>query len=296
MIAATEPSVATLRRDDGRDLAWIETGDPQGKPVLYCHGFPSTGREALFAADAARACGLRLIAPDRPGYGDSTAQPGRRLIDWPREATALLDHLGVDRVPVIGLSGGCPYALACLALEPERFCRGLTVGGLGPLADEEQSRSMNGLSRVSIALARRRSVLQSVLFSSLALIIRYQPQGMFPLLAAGAPPADREILEQPALRATWQAAGRNAMRQGPRAAIEELRLYVQPWPFQPADIHTPVTLWHGMADSVVPATHARLLSEILPRNTLHLEAGHGHYSLPMTRIGAMLDALTKATG
>jgi len=163
--------------------------------------------------------------------------------------------------------------------------------GLGPLAEPKHSRSMNRLSRVGIALARRRSMLQSVLFSGLALIIRYQPQGMFPLLAAGAPPADREILEQPALRATWQAAGRNAVRQGPRAAIEELRLYVQPWPFRLADVRAPVTIWHGLADNVVPAAHARLLSEMLPRNTLHLEADQGHYSLPMTRIGAMLDTL-----
>ena len=63
---------------DGRTLAVEDAGDPGGRPVMVHGGTP--GGRRLYGrtvADAA-ARGLRLISYDRPGYGDSTPQPGRR--------------------------------------------------------------------------------------------------------------------------------------------------------------------------------------------------------------------------
>ncbi len=58
-----------LRLADGRTLACLELGDPEGSPVLYFHGYPGSRLEGRLAAGAARRHGLRLIAPDRPGFG-----------------------------------------------------------------------------------------------------------------------------------------------------------------------------------------------------------------------------------
>ena len=65
--------------------------------------------------------GVRLIAVDRPGVGDSSFQPGRRLSDWPAEVCALADALGLERFSVLGYSGGGPYAAVCAAMLPERL-------------------------------------------------------------------------------------------------------------------------------------------------------------------------------
>ena len=56
--------------------------------------------------------GLCIVAPDRPGIGDSAYHAGRRLLDWPPVLMELAAHLGWDRFHVFGVSGGGPYALA----------------------------------------------------------------------------------------------------------------------------------------------------------------------------------------
>ena len=59
----------TLR--DARTLAFIELGSPSGRPIVYCHGTPSSRVEGNLIVNGAMASafGLRLIVPDRPGWG-----------------------------------------------------------------------------------------------------------------------------------------------------------------------------------------------------------------------------------
>jgi pimeloyl-ACP methyl ester carboxylesterase len=73
-----------LRLADGRTLACLELGDPSGAPVLYFHGFPGSRLEARVAATAAAGLGVRLLSVDRPGFGQSTFHPRRRIGSWRR--------------------------------------------------------------------------------------------------------------------------------------------------------------------------------------------------------------------
>lgn len=57
--------------------------------------------------------GIRVIAPERPGFGLSTVQPNRRIMGWPADIQALARHLSLSRFAILGGSGGGPYALAC---------------------------------------------------------------------------------------------------------------------------------------------------------------------------------------
>src|SRR5262245_40253090 len=94
---ATARAVTVLALDDGRELAFAELGAPDGTPVFGFHGTPGSHRQIAVCDAAARAEGVRLIAPDRPGYGQSTFHRDRRLVDWPRDVAALADHLGLAR-------------------------------------------------------------------------------------------------------------------------------------------------------------------------------------------------------
>jgi pimeloyl-ACP methyl ester carboxylesterase len=108
---------------DGRTLAFRKIGEPDGIPVLYLHGSPSASSEwKLFGpAERIAAHGLQFIAPDRPGSGGSRYQRGRRILDWPSDATELMDRLGIGTFAVLGYSGGGPYALACALRLPKRL-------------------------------------------------------------------------------------------------------------------------------------------------------------------------------
>ena len=277
---------------DGRRLAWLEYGDRRGRPVLYCHGFPASATEAAFADAAAAGRGVRLIAPDRPGYGESDPWPGRSLPDWTRDAVTLLDRLGIRRAPVIGVSGGGPYALACTARRPDRFPRAATFGALGPLAAADSDRGMTAFNRCCIRLARNdHRFLHAALFHVLAALIRLSPTNIFRLVAAGESGADRELFRDRAMRAIWTESLRRSVLQGAGAAIRELRLYVAEWGFRPADVGVPVRLWHGLDDAIVPPFHARELGARLPDATVDLLAGEGHFTTPVRYIDAGIDWL-----
>ena len=64
---------------DGRRLACAEYGDPDGLPVLALHGTPGSRLMFALADAAARSRGMRLIAPERPGYGLSDCRPSASL-------------------------------------------------------------------------------------------------------------------------------------------------------------------------------------------------------------------------
>lgn len=103
----------TLTLSDGRTLAWAEAGAPSGFPLFLFHGFPGSRLEARGVEDLGHRHNVRFIAPNRPGYGRSTFQLGRRITDWPSDVQYLARHLDVKRYGVLGGSGGGPYALAC---------------------------------------------------------------------------------------------------------------------------------------------------------------------------------------
>lgn len=284
----------TLILADGRKLSWIECGDPGGRPVLYCHGFPSSGREALFADAEARGQGIRLVAPDRPGYGGSDLHPGRRIGDWPDDAAALLDHLDIDRAPILAMSGGAPYGLACVARLPMRFNAVVTVSGLGPLWRPEARQGMSAFSRLAGWLAVRWPALQAGLFHVIGGVLRLHPNALFGLIAAGLPAADRQVFRDRELRAIWQAALRAGLRQGARGAIDELRLFGLPWGFELDDLHAPVRIWHGDADTIVPPAHAGMLATTIPGAETRLHPGEGHFSLAVAHVRQILDDVVDA--
>ena len=102
-----------LRLADGRRLGFAEYGASGGQPLLFFHGTPGARLVAGFAHQSALRLNVRLIAPERPGFGRSDFQAGRRILEWPDDVAALADALGLERFAVAGVSGGAPYALAC---------------------------------------------------------------------------------------------------------------------------------------------------------------------------------------
>lgn len=71
---------------DGRELAWLELGDPEDPVVFVFHGTPGSRLQVSFDVGPINAAGVRFIAVDRPGFGHSTFQRVRRLTDWAAES------------------------------------------------------------------------------------------------------------------------------------------------------------------------------------------------------------------
>jgi pimeloyl-ACP methyl ester carboxylesterase len=279
----------TLR--DGRRIGYAEFGAAGGRPVLYCHGFPASRLDARLGHEAALALDLRLIAPDRPGYGLSDYQPARRISDWPRDVLALADGLSLDRFAVLGISGGAPYAVACAAALADRITAAGIVCGLGRVDLPENSARLNPFARFSFALARRAPGLSRLLNRALAPALRDSPRWMLRLLASRLPPADKKVLADAGTFAIFAAAFREGFRQGGRGAALDLTLLAQPWETALESIRVPFHLWHGEQDTTVPVEMGRWLARSVPGCQATYFPEDGHFSLPVNRIGAILRTL-----
>jgi pimeloyl-ACP methyl ester carboxylesterase len=100
----------------GHDVSYADYPDdtaPRSKPaILYFHGW-GDGFEAGLPREYCLAdAGFRIVMPNRPGYGGTSTALGTSAAACAEMARGLLDALGIDRVHVMGTSGGGPAALA----------------------------------------------------------------------------------------------------------------------------------------------------------------------------------------
>lgn len=95
---------------DERRLAYAEYGEPTDAPGFLFHGLPGSRLAWGLLLGNLIPTGVRIIAPDRPGYGCSDPQPGRSLLDWADDVTELADILEIEKFAIVGVSGGGPGA------------------------------------------------------------------------------------------------------------------------------------------------------------------------------------------
>lgn len=267
----------TLVLPDGRRLGWCEYGDPQGVPLMAFHGTPGA-RTMIRVIDAeARRQGVRIIAPDRPGFGLSDEQPDRRLLDWPDDVAALADHLDLERFAVAGVSGGGPYALACGHKLPRRVTVVGVVSSMGPVVESGLKAPLLHTPMASLVLLQNVPRVVHAVAATVAFGLRRFPDKVFESLLLVSPPTDREILQRPAVKTTLLDAFAEAFRQGVAGTAHEIVLFGRAWGFDLATIEVPVFLWHGEADEQVPLQLGRYLADRLPHCRARFVPGAGHY-------------------
>lgn len=285
----------TLDLSDGRQVSYAEWGDPSGRPVIYCHGFPASRLEARLADASARALGIRLIAPDRPGFGLSSLAPARTLADWPFDLAEVADQLGLSRFHLIGVSGGGPYAIACGQYLGERLEGIALVCGLGELADSEASRGMNPATAGALNLQRRWPRLGHQLYLRvIGPLLRRYPAGVFRIILDNGTAADRAVLADRDVRSVIIDAFAEAFRCGSAGPAQELALITRPWDVDPCKVTQSVRLWHGEADRTVPVAMGRRHAALLPYVHAHFIPGEGHFSLVVRYMHRILADLVGA--
>lgn len=265
----------TVTLADGRTLAYCEFGDPDGAPVFVFHGgVGSRGFGLLFDA-AAEELGVRIVSPDRPGYGRSDPDPHRTILDWPDDVAALADALGLDRFGVIGVSGGGPYAAACAYALPDRVRATALVSAVGP-PDAPKSLGM----RVLLRLVRLVPWLAGIPVRRQLERARSDPEAAIEARASGKAPAEVAMHRSDAGR-RLNAQTAEAGRQGWRQVAHETGLAGGSWGFDLADIGGPVRVWHGGSDRTIQLETGAYVADAIPNAELTVYEDEGHLSLPV---------------
>jgi pimeloyl-ACP methyl ester carboxylesterase len=275
MTELPKPQTKTARLPDGRTLAYVETGDPDGAPVFAFHGLPGSRLQRHPDEEVAHSAGLRIIHPDRPGFGLSSRQSRRSIADWPRDVAALADTLGLERFAITGVSGGGPYAAACLTMLGSRIQRAAIVSSVGPPG------SMHGhmaiAARLGFFMAAHTAWAARASAASIMPFVVRSPDHYLDVLAAHMAPPDRPILARPRIRAMLAQDLREAFRQGVDALVEDLGLLARPWGFGWDGVECPVALWHGEDDWMIPPSASRHLAAAIPGARAHMLPREAHF-------------------
>jgi pimeloyl-ACP methyl ester carboxylesterase len=223
---------------------------------------------------------LRLIAPDRPGVGRSTYQRGRRVRDWPADAAAAADALGLEQFALLSISAGSPFLAAAAWALPQRVKAASMISAVAPLEAPGVTIGM-GVSRTYFMLARRAPWLSRLQLKLMAGAVKAgaDPKRFVAQAGASFPPPDRATLAQPHVRDGFGASLRAALEPGPRGLSWDARLVASPRAVPLGEIRVPVQLWHGEADINAPPAMAIYLSKAIPGAQLRLYPREGHLSL-----------------
>ena len=276
-------------------LGYAEYGDAGGVPGFYFHGHPGSRLEAQLAHEAAVELGVRIIALDRPGYGRSDEQPGRRILDWPIDVVEAADALGIGKFSVLGASGGGPYALACGYALPERVAAAGVVSGVGPYSAPGVTKGMRWQNRVGFQLGARYPSLARFIMWSMARQVRRNPERVVEAVARAMSGADAETVRRPDVRRALAEDIGEAFRQGHRGAALDVVLLGRRWGFDLQDVVVPVMLWQGEADVLVPPAMGRHVAARLPDCRARFFPGEGHL-LVIDHMAEILKALAYGPG
>ena len=280
------------RLPGARVLAYLEQGDPTGRPVVFVHGLGSSMYGVHPDERIAERLGIRLIAPDRPGIGPSDPEPRRTLSDWAMELASLLDALGVDRASLVGCSAGGPHALAFATILPERVDLVVLVSSAAPLHGPGTVAYLDSRLRSVGRMARHAPSLMRPTYDGAARSFRRDPEGAIEHSIRAMSPADQVVARRPEIREQLMLAAQEAFRQGSEGIYEDAVAVARPWGFEPEDVHVPVRLWHGTEDTTWPLVVAEAMERRLPQVTATFVPGTGQL-LYLDRWG---DILASAIG
>jgi pimeloyl-ACP methyl ester carboxylesterase len=277
---------------DGRRLDLRVSGPAGGFPLVFHYGTPCAAIPIRALERAAHARGLRLVTTSRPGYGDSTPQPGRSVVDVAADTAAVLAAIGADRCLIAGWSGGGPHALACgarlgataavlvMAGVAPYGAAGLDwLAGMGEENIAEFSAALEGEDQLRSYLIGEREQLKEVTAADVVTSF----ETLFP-------DVDRAVLTGE-FGEDLAANFREAVRTGVEGWLEDDIAFTRSWGFGLEEISVPVMIWHGSADLAVPFSHGQWLASHLPGASVHLEEGEGHLSVALGAMDRMLDEL-----
>jgi pimeloyl-ACP methyl ester carboxylesterase len=293
----------TVEADAGRVLDVLVGGPDDALPLVFHTGTPSGLVWYPPLAEAATARGLRTVLYARPGYGGSTPQPGRLVADAAADVDRILERIGADEFVTAGWSGGGPHALACAALLPVRCLAAATIAGVAP-SDSPGLDWMAGMAEENheefrAALAGEAD-LTAFLDAAAGSLREISAAGVSDGLGGLVSETDRAALNGE-FADYLAAAMRAALTPGIDGWRDDDLAFTGDWgvSLDALGHATPVAIWQGDQDRMVPGAHGAWLAANIPLARARIRAGEGHLTLMINRIGEILDdlmALARAPG
>ena len=275
-------------------MAYAEYGESDGAPVFLFHGLPGSRLSWGLLPGKPFPPGLRLVAPDRPGYGRSDPKPGRSLLDWADDATELADALGIEKFAIVGISGGGPGALACAWKIPQRLESVSVVSSVAPPSAPGVCEGMSKTNRFFMKLAWHMPWLSTLNARFLASVIRKDPERYIDTMKFKMHDVDNLILARREIREMLAKDFAEALRFGAQGMVDDMAAnHGSPWGFALNEIHITVHFWICELDHSIPPAMGNYLSEAVPNCKATHVPQAGHLWI-LTHLNEVLDTIVVA--
>ena len=260
-------------RSNGQVVAYFDYGD--SKDVLFFHhGMPSAGPLSPHFKRNADAHNFRIIEIVRPGYGSSTAIPGRTINTISEINLEVANAFGIERFALVGGSAGGPYALASAHVAGNRCIAQLIIAGMAPfeVSDFDFFAGMTEENRDDWLLPlTNMEKFEASLEEKVTEWSSYsdeQIRGNFNVKAED--PSLNEVIS------AIKAKLKYSFVQGIQGFRDDRLAILKPWGFSLGETSMPVQIWTGTEDVNVPQTHARYLHGVIPNSELRTIVGKNH--------------------
>ena len=279
---------------DGRRLGYRVRGDRSATPVLHFHGQPGGRLEAdLYSDTILDAADAQVVTYDRPGMGNSDDHPARDMVDDLPDAIELLDHLGIERVGVVGLSAGGPWAFAFAATFPHRVVRLVLTSASGPYDESDEAyMHESDIEEMHDIRTRGGEAMLAGYEEARARILEDIDASMARWLA-DFPEPEREWATEGPGKAILHAEMAAALSAGARGWLRDSEVRSLPWSFDPSAIRCPVRAFHGDRDSFERLDNLERVLARIPDASVTVIPGGDHFS-PQLHPERLLAAATGA--
>ena len=271
----------TVRTPDGRNLAYVEVGDPHGPLVLHNHGGPSSRLEARLFAPSASKNRLRLICVDRPGIGQSSLQKTRSYSGWAEDMVTIADAVGAPRVRRDGLVGGWPMGPCGGGLHRSRLdcatSASIAGGSYGAFGDNWAADQLSKADALGGTLALRFPPGFRLMYAVLGVTAKRFPGTYVKQLLKTVNEYDRQVLGAPGVEGAFCAASAECFARGSDGLIRDSELLYRSWAFDVTTIERRVHMWQGLDDRLVPDSINKAVADRMPGAVWHPVEGAGHF-------------------
>jgi len=290
-----------LKLSSGRTLSYYifrnerDESNEEPYPILYFHGFPGSGIEGgLLTATASQK--IKIIAPDRPGFGNSDPplpaheDSEQYIHTFVQSVWELVKHEKLAHFSIIGVSGGGPYTLAFLAsyLKEEQNRQSfrleavsIVAGAYFPAGVDDMMRTNQQIYQLSTKAAKGSIMARAILRISTSInyyILQIPKLDSFMRILPmfkDLPQSDRDVMMKEDVFGLLMEDVKTAYLQGSSSFVTEaIALFRDDMPFEEdlkenyssdqfnTSRHFPkVSIFHGLKDVNVPVAHSRYVHE-----------------------------------
>jgi pimeloyl-ACP methyl ester carboxylesterase len=264
---------------DGRTLEIFTNSAPVSEAIIFHHGTPAHATIWNRWLEYLESKQIFAISYSRAGYGQSSRDLGRSVVDVADDIDQVLEHFGVKSFIAIGASGGGPHALAD---STNAKCRGIiTLAGVGAYGQPdleflagmgEENNEEFGAAVIGI------EALTSWMEANAGGQAQVTGTAIIEAFGGLISQPDKDLLTAEYAE-KFATQMRLALSTGYYGWFDDDLAFVRDWGFDLSKISQPVSIWQGDQDFMVPSAHGSWLHSKIEGSELVLQAGEGHLSL-----------------